>query len=218
MGPSRYRAEVYGCLIYHNGWQGPDGAHGHGICSQNETGSKLFRDNIIFNQFDKGIQIFGSDAAELKNFHLEGNTIFNNGILASNRELSANITIYGGATGPQGIVVLDNLCYGTGFEGKLMIGGQSAKDLVFQRNDVPHLARFRYWQTANVTGNTFVRPATMLELYTTVNPLDLAYVWNDNTYFGQPLKYSPFAIWMPCSVPARTSRSETLKIISANPC
>src|SRR5205807_8483784 len=35
-------AEIYGCLIYHNGWQGldPDRGHGHGIYTQNQTGQK----------------------------------------------------------------------------------------------------------------------------------------------------------------------------------
>lgn len=188
-------SEVYGCLIYHNGWQGPDRAHGHGIYSQNEEGYKLFRDNIIFNQFEKGVQIYGSSAASIKNFRVEGNTVFNNGILSVNGEISENLVIYGGATGPEAIVVRNNDFYGNSFAGKLLIGGDGAKDLIFEGNYVPHLTRIRYWQHAEVTANTFIRDTSMLELYTTQDPNTLPYVWNGNVYLAQELKYTPYGLF-----------------------
>jgi hypothetical protein len=72
--------EVYGCLIFNNGWSGPDRGHGHGIYVQNETGSKWIRDNIIFNQFDTGIHGYGSSAAPLDNIVCERNIVFGNGL------------------------------------------------------------------------------------------------------------------------------------------
>ena len=42
-------SEINGCLIYYNGWQGTDRGHGHGIYTQNHTGTKKMIDNIIFS-------------------------------------------------------------------------------------------------------------------------------------------------------------------------
>ncbi len=42
-------AEIYGCLIYYNGWEAPDRGHGHGIYAQNQTGTKKITDNIVFS-------------------------------------------------------------------------------------------------------------------------------------------------------------------------
>lgn len=187
--------EIYGCIIYHNGWQAPDRAHGHGIYSQNQEGSRLIRDNIIFSQYDKGIQIYGSDAAQLKNHHIEGNIVFNNGAISRSRSLSENLTIYGGATGPEGVVVRNNFFYGTRFEGKLLIGGDAAKDLVFENNYVPQLCRIRYWQNAVVIGNTFMRDSTVMECYLDERFNPANYDWDQNTYVCQQVKYSPYSVF-----------------------
>jgi Putative Ig domain len=71
--------EVYGSLIYNNGWIGPDRNHGHAIYTQNAQSLRSFTDNIAFNQFRNGIKIYGSQRSSLKNYHLEGNVSFNNG-------------------------------------------------------------------------------------------------------------------------------------------
>lgn len=175
--------EIYGCLIYNNGWQGPDRAHGHGIYSQNRIGRKLLNDNIIFNQFDKGIQVYGSSAADLKNYLIEGNTIFNNGIISAEGALSENIILYGGATGPEGIVIRDNLFYGTGFDGKVVLGGAGAKDLVLEDNYIPQSLRLRHWKSAVIVSNTWVRDDTMIELHLGSNSQQPSYRWDYNSYF-----------------------------------
>ena len=36
-------AEINGCLIYYNGWNGTDRGHGHGIYTQNQTGHQAHR-------------------------------------------------------------------------------------------------------------------------------------------------------------------------------
>jgi hypothetical protein len=101
-------SEIYGNLVYYNGWKGPRRAHGHGLYLQNLEGRKRVVDNVIFDQFGQGIQIYGSPAAHIDNFHLEGNIVFNNGTL--NGEHSRNILIGGGniARNP---VVIGNFMY-----------------------------------------------------------------------------------------------------------
>lgn len=183
--------EIYGCIIYYNGWQAPDRAHGHGIYSQNLHGKRLIRDNIIFSQFEKGIQIYGSSLAHIRNHWVEGNIVFNNGVLSREQAVSENLTLYGG-NGPEGCVIRDNLFYGSRFEGKLVVGGAGAKDLVFQNNYVPHLSRIRHWQTAIVTGNTFCRDSTVMEYHYSPNDYRFEYEWDANTYYDQESRYSPF--------------------------
>ena len=75
-------AEIYGCLIYNNGWQGPgrDRGHGHAIYTQNAQGTKRIRDNILFNQFGRGVEIY-TERGSIQGFDVEGNAAFNNGSL-----------------------------------------------------------------------------------------------------------------------------------------
>lgn len=72
-------AEVYGCLIDHNGWVGPTRGHGHGVYVQNEAGTKLLEDNIVFRNFSHGFHAYGSDAAYLNGIAYVRNTVFSNG-------------------------------------------------------------------------------------------------------------------------------------------
>lgn len=75
-------AEVYGNVIYNNGWIAPDRPHGHGVYVRNDTGEKQITDNIIFNQFGFGVHGW-SDSGLLRRISCEGNISFNNGGLAS---------------------------------------------------------------------------------------------------------------------------------------
>jgi hypothetical protein len=87
-------AEVYGCLIYYNGWTAPDRGHGHGVYVQNLTGTKSIADNIIFSNFSHGVQAYGSAAAYLNNISIDGNTIFNNGMP---NDYQRNVLVGGGS-------------------------------------------------------------------------------------------------------------------------
>jgi hypothetical protein len=72
-------SEAYGNLIYYNGWQAPDRAHGHGIYTQNQAPTRRISENILFDQFSHGIHAYGSDVAALDNITLTGNVSFMNG-------------------------------------------------------------------------------------------------------------------------------------------
>ena len=76
-------AEVYGCLIYNNGWDSPSRGSGHGIYTQNQIGTRKLTDNIVFSGYGYGIHAYGSSAAFLDNFLFQGNTIFNSGNLSA---------------------------------------------------------------------------------------------------------------------------------------
>lgn len=76
-------AEVYGSLIYYNGWNGAtSGGHGHGIYVQNIAGSKFLTDNIVFQNYSHGIHAY-TEGSFIDNIEAEGNTLFLNGDIAS---------------------------------------------------------------------------------------------------------------------------------------
>ena len=102
-------AEVYGCLIYNNGWDMADRGHGHAIYSQNTVGTKRLTDNIAFQQYGEGIHIYGSREAPLSRFYLEGNILFSNGVV-SQGGFSRNLLIGGGQVADR-IAVIDNYTY-----------------------------------------------------------------------------------------------------------
>ncbi len=102
--------EVYGCIIYYDGWDAPDRGHGHGIYTQNQTGTQRIRDNILFSAFGHGIHSYGSGIAYLDNIHIEGNVSFNNGILASGG-FARNLLLGGGQTAQDPKIINNYLYY-----------------------------------------------------------------------------------------------------------
>jgi hypothetical protein len=197
-------AEVYGCIIYNNGWQGPDRGHGHGIYAQNQVGTKRIVDNIVFNHFGYGVHVYGSDDAALDGFHVEGNILFNNGSLGryKNEPGAApqpNILI-GGGTPASRAVVTNNMTYSS-FDFRenieLDYADTANRDIIVTNNYAvggsPVLA-LGNWDEAQVTGNTLYGRGTStlvnMPLPETRNPA--AYTWNNNTYYspqGAPFRF-----------------------------
>jgi hypothetical protein len=102
-------AEIYGCLIYYNGWDSTARGSGHGIYTQNQTGTKKITDNILFSGFGYGIHAYGSSAAFLDNFLFQGNTIFNSGDLSSSGP--SGILLVGGGRLAHNPQVVGNFLY-----------------------------------------------------------------------------------------------------------
>jgi hypothetical protein len=130
--------EIYGCLIYYNGWNAPDRGHGHGVYSQNQNGTKLIQDNIQFYGFGQGIRAYGSENAFARNIHFIGNVSFNSGYLAggpTNHWSNYLVTVGSGA---EGIIFNDNHSYhNTNEDGYSQLGWSFSgieKDLVAQNN------------------------------------------------------------------------------------
>ena len=100
--------EIYGCLIYYNGWEAPDRGHGHGIYTQNQNGTKKIIDNILFSGFSHGIHAYGSTSAPLDNFVIEGNTTFDAGNLSA---VGGRNLLLGGGSVAHNPIVNDNFMY-----------------------------------------------------------------------------------------------------------
>jgi len=164
------RGELYGTVIFNNGWNGYDRGHGHSIYTQNkangsDTTPKVIADNILFNAGDEGIQAYGSGNAAVSNYLIQGNTIFNNGILegygANYGPVAYQILVAGGGETKQNIKILDNAVYTYNGAGYNTIGwGWDAEgiDVTIQNNifmGSPAMQMFN-WESAQVQNNTVI--------------------------------------------------------------
>jgi hypothetical protein len=101
--------EIYGSLIYYNGWETPDGLGlGNGIETQNQLGLRRIVDNIIFKQFSHGIIASGKP---LDNVTLTGNAIFSNGSISRKGVLESRNVLLGAGVVTNKPVVTDNSTY-----------------------------------------------------------------------------------------------------------
>src|SRR5690606_40961418 len=87
--------DIVGCIIYNNGYNTSEG-HGHALYIRNLSGSKLLRDNVMFNQFAYGIHVYTTPGGGLNNITVEGNTSFNNGSVSSNSRVHSGHLRVGG--------------------------------------------------------------------------------------------------------------------------
>jgi hypothetical protein len=187
-------AEVYGTIIYNNGYQGPDRGHGHGIYAQNTSGTKRIADNVIFNQFGYGIHVYGSSSAGLKGFDIEGNVSFNNGSLS--RTQNAPDLLVGGGSPAERITVTNNYTYQGAGKTTAVFGdvyGAVNNDLMLRDNYLIGTTKLTNWRSLSASGNTFAGAGTIL-FFNTGSLSTSSYSWDRNSYVAQPSPYQPFAL------------------------
>lgn len=168
IGAEALNVEVYGSLVYYNGWIGPKKAgNGSGIDTHNKAGQRRLADNIIFDQFSHGISVYGS-SPEI-NLNLEGNILFDNGSLA--KSFGRDVLI--GGAGAQAPTLTGNstfggaqlnIGYGAGCSGARIQGNYLAATIPLTLTDCD----------GTIKGNTFVGQ---------VGPLSSTHP--DNTYIAE---------------------------------
>jgi hypothetical protein len=171
--------EISGCLIYNNGWRGPDRGHGHAIYAQNARGTKRIKDNVIFHQFAYGIHVYGSEKASLKGFDLDGNIAFENGCLTRRGDNAPGIMV-GGASPAERIALRDNVVVGGG----IRLGypwGTTSEDVVCTGNYSEGLV-VRDFRTGTIARNTIVAHSQVVQLEAARRLLLGGLRWDDNTY------------------------------------
>ena len=187
------RSEIYGCLIYFNGWQGGlgDRGHGHAIYTQNEQDKKFIRENIMFDQFGYGVHAY-TEGGALNGFDFEGNVAFNNGVL-TREGLHYDNYLIGGYKPARNIVLRQNFGYHTPGKGgaNLALGYEPirAGQLVYGNGDALVESNYlaggsfssKYWTNMTVRGNTFALLAGGVSL--DPGPGAAAYQWDQNDYF-----------------------------------
>ncbi|MGB2865379.1 MAG: right-handed parallel beta-helix repeat-containing protein [Sedimentisphaerales bacterium] len=89
--------EIYGCIIYNNGWLGTDRGHGHCIYTQNDEGVKVISNCIMSCRYDGTytIHAYGSEHAYVNNYLIEDNICYNIGpFLIGGGRPSRNIRVF----------------------------------------------------------------------------------------------------------------------------
>ena len=163
--------EIYGCLIYNNGWQGTKGS-GHALYIKSNVGPVMLRDNIIFTQFAYGVHVYTNAGMgdHLNDIHVLGNVSFNNGtVSAAGAGASGANLLMGGQVPVQNGSMVENMTYfspGFGMY-NVNIGFETTSnvDLVVRDNYAVGGRRVfdvRFWQLLSVTGNTFAGPGRMV--------------------------------------------------------
>ncbi len=197
MGVLVWDSELYGSLIYNNGFQGPTRGHGHGIYVQNDQGTKLIKDNILFNGFGYGIHAYG-EGGRTNGLHIEGNTIVRSGLLANLGTGSDPNILVGGTTNPaERITILDNYGWHSPSAGAINVqmgyGAPYEGDMDFRDNYLVGGGRVlttRKWQSINLSGNTLIGAAN--RLVDDTNPGTILYRnWNNNQHY-QVTQLQPF--------------------------
>jgi len=89
--------EIYGCIIYNNGWLGTDRGHGHCIYTQNDEGVKVISNCIMSCRYDGTytMHAYGSKRAYVNNYLVEDNICYNIGpFLIGGGKPSRNIRVF----------------------------------------------------------------------------------------------------------------------------
>jgi hypothetical protein len=179
-------AEIYGCLIYNNGWEGPgrDRGHGHAIYAQNAQGTKRIRDNILFNQFGKGVHIY-TERGSIQGFDLEGNAAFDNGCLTRATNHYSNYLI-GGFRPADRITFIQNYAWHTpGANGRnLELGFRATNGAVIVQSNyfTQGSVAIRWWTNVTFTDNTLAGLDAAVGLRSI--PGAKHYAWDRNHYLG----------------------------------
>jgi hypothetical protein len=192
--PKSVDVEIAGCIMYNNGWQGPDRGHAHALYLKSFVGPLMARDNILFNQYGYGVHAYtNSKTGKLMNISIEANIAFNNGALATQRAAASNILL-GGADYAGGDVVRDNVAYYsptlTGAGANMMIGYRTLRngDVIVENNFLvggSPVLDFGFWSAARVSNNMLlgggVRGAVVRR-----DAAAVGQIWRDNTERAAP--------------------------------
>ncbi|HKX26242.1 MAG TPA: hypothetical protein VJ302_00990, partial [Blastocatellia bacterium] len=193
-------AEIYGCIIYRNGWQGPppDRGHGHGIYTQNAEGTKHITDNIIFDQYGYGIHNY-AEAGDLKGMVVEGNIVFCNGSSARPDNIDDPNILIGGAKPAERISLIDNCTYYPWSKEAtnvwLNYSAKNNRGLVLRGNYLAGGAPLimSEWFEVVADDNTLIGQGTLAAVRMPVGALPLTYTWDHNTYYtNNSTAASPF--------------------------
>lgn len=142
-------SELYGCIIYDNGWVGPDRGHGHCIYVQNKRGGTKAIDNCILTVPHDGsytMHAYGSSRAFVDDFVIRNNIAFARGPF-----------LVGGGAPSHGIKVTGNCLHGV----PMMLGyGAENEDCEVRDNVAPRGINIRKFKRAVDEGNVREMPAS----------------------------------------------------------
>jgi len=181
-------SEIYGCLVYNNG---TTFNLDHGLYLTNATGTKLVRDNIVFNNWKYGFHLNGN-GGELTNIHFDGNVAFGNGSVSSPPiSQSAAITLAGASA--SGFEWTNNYTYESptspNAAAEFGVSGSTHQDGLISGNIFVHYVEFTNWTSLTVTNNVFFAPGGATigpdQVLSTTGSL-AGFRWAANTHYRTP--------------------------------
>jgi hypothetical protein len=163
--------ELYGNLVYYNGWLGPDRHHGHGMyCQNNFPYRKDINHNFSMFNSDHGIQAYSTESAD--NVHLDGDVFVNNGDLFPGGG-GRNMLVQGYISNSvENVAVWRTTLAGSS---DFMFGyGLTLQAPIVRNNYVVGTIMFSPMSNPTLTGNTFLGPVSGLS----------SSAYPQNTYYG----------------------------------
>ncbi len=180
-------SELYGCIVYNNG---TNDNLDHGVYVHNETGTKLITDNVFFDNFARGIQVYASgNNSAIRNVQVVTNVSFNNGSISGDVPSRQNLTISAQVT-TSGMAARSNLLYYSPGENGIQmrlgnVDPSNNHDIVVDSNyavgGAVGLEMRLQWSQATVLGNVLVGDAASEIVSTGGN--ESGYQWSGNTYY-----------------------------------
>jgi hypothetical protein len=199
-------AEVYGCLVYNNGWYEPgQNSHGHGIYMNNvnspsNPSQMQIRDTILWNNFGWGVHAYDGGGRPIENMLFEGMISFNNGAPRAAYSKSAvrmpNIDTTG-TLGTKGNTIRNCYLYqpapdgnGPGDIPNLLVGypGTSNVDLTLEDNCIAGglSAWLQSCQSGKSSGNIFMGHGSatrFVQIDADNGQVPTGFLWDNNTYY-----------------------------------
>lgn len=208
-------SEVYGCIIYDNGWDAPDRGHGHAIYTQNETGTKTIADCIMTGGYGYTMHAYGSSRAYVDNYLIQGNVCYDGGhFLIGGGRPSRNIRaedncLYGvtmqiGYSAPhnEDCRVRGNLIVGGGLqinnyrkvvrEGNLVLGPNDPRPQQTSPRVVVRPNRYDENRAHLAVFNWAKQPQVRLELRSLLEAGDRYRLLDPREFFGRPVAAGTF--------------------------
>ena len=180
-------AELYGSIVYNNG---TNDNLDHGVYVHNETGTKLISNNVFFDNFARGIQVYASsNNSAIRNVQVDSNVSFNNGSISGDVGSRQNLVI-SAQVSTSGMSARDNLLYFSPGENGIQFrfgnvdpaNNQSiVVDSNFAVGGATGLQMRLQWAQAEVKGNVLIGNSVSV-VETGGN--EASYLWGGNTYYG----------------------------------
>ncbi|HJS42579.1 MAG TPA: hypothetical protein VJ755_03840 [Gemmatimonadales bacterium] len=184
--------EIYGSIFYNNGWQGPVQGGGHALYLKSDAGPLVVKDNILFNQYGYGAQIYSEPGdGGLVNITLDGNVSFNNGSISTQYATSGNANILMGGMSPvENGRAANNMTYFSPGYGvyNMVMGFQSHANanITVQNNYAvggTYVLSLGHWNQLTATDNRLFGTSRVMQLRDTTLS---GFAWNGNTYQRDP--------------------------------
>jgi len=155
-------SELYGNIIYNNGWTAPGRGHGHAIYAQNETGYKKLTNNIIFFGYATGIHVY-TEGGQINGFDVQKNTWFMTGSSDPRASQKKDNCLIGGFQPVKDLILKNNLGYSENSRGtRIGYGGSvTGQDAVLNNNYLSeNFWVAGHWNQLDVSNTTVLRGIT----------------------------------------------------------